>query len=123
MNEDVFHYVENCLICQTNFLVAYATLYSITPTPRCSSYIVEYLKEGHVDPNKPKHRQHLIEIEATNYALIKNQLYHRGEDGNLRLCVLESQYLEILHHAHVGIFGGHFLGPTTTNTILWSGLW
>ena len=42
----------------------------------------------------------LIKIEASSYALIEDQLYHRGINGNLRLCILESQYLEILHHAH-----------------------
>ena len=58
-----------------------------------------------------------------SYTLIKDQLYHRGKDGNLRLCVPESQYLEILYHAHAGISGGHFSGPITAKLILWSGLW
>ena len=35
----------------------------------------------------------------------------------------ESQYLEILHHAHAGIARGHFCGPLTAKAIIWSGLW
>ena len=35
----------------------------------------------------------------------------------------ESQYLDVLHHAHVGIARGHFSGKITARTILWSGLW
>ena len=120
---DVIEYVQNCLKCKDDSPVPYATLYSITPLPRWSSYIVEYLKKGHTDPDKPKHRKMLIEVEAQNYTMIEDQLYQRGKDGNLRLCVLETQYLEILHHAHAGIAGGHFFGPTTAKIILWSGLW
>ena len=101
----------------------YATLYSIMPTPKWASYVVQYLKNGHDDPTKPKHRQRLIEAEATNYTMIKDQLYRRGKDGNLRLCVPESQYFDVLHHAHARIAGGHFSGQITARTILWSGLW
>ena len=35
----------------------------------------------------------------------------------------ENQYLEILHHAHAGVAGGHFSGLLTAKAILWSGLW
>ena len=55
--------------------------------------------------------------------MIGDQLYHRGKDGNLRLCVLEKKYLEILHHAHAGMLGGHFSRDTTAKNISWSGLW
>ena len=103
--------------------IPHATLFAVNPLPRWSSYIVEYLTKGHTNPNKPKHRKLLIEAEAQNYTLIDGQLYKRGKDGNLRLCVSESQYLEILHHAHAGVAGGHFSGPTTAKSILWSGLW
>ena len=55
--------------------------------------------------------------------MISDQLYRRGKDGNLRLCVPESQYLEILHHTHARVAGGHFFGFLTAKAILWSGLW
>ena len=62
-------------------------------------------------------------MEAANYTLIGDQLYHRGNDGNLRLCILEEKYLELLHHAHAGMLGGDFFGDTTAKNTLWSGLW
>ena len=64
-----------------------------------------------------------IEVEARDYTLIKGQLYKRGKDGNLRLCVPGDKRYEILTHTHARIGGGHFSGPTTAKTILWSGLW
>ena len=103
--------------------VLYATLFTVMENPRWASYIAEYLTKGQTDPKKPKHRRMQIEVEARDYTMIKGQLYKRGKDGSLRLCVPETKYIEILHHAHAGIGGGHFSGPTTAKTILWSGLW
>lgn len=93
------------------------------PTPNWASYMVDYLKHGNDNAKMPKHRARLIQVEAENYTLIKYQLYKRGKDGSLRLRVPESKYLEVLHHAHAGIAGGHFSGITTAKTILWSSLW
>ena len=123
LENDVHKFVHECPRCQTLEPIPYATLYSIMQTPTWSLHIVDYLQNGHTDSSKPTHRQRLIEIEAMSYTLIKDQLYHRGKDGNLRLCVPESQYLEILYHTHAGISGGHFSGPITAKLILWSGLW
>ena len=52
-----------------------------------------------------------------------NQLYHRGIDNQLQLCIKENEYLPILHQAHSGVGSGHFSSETTTRNILWSGLW
>ena len=101
----------------------YATMYSITPTPRWSAYIEDYLQTGHKDQSKPMQRRCIIETKVANYTLIENQLYHRCKDGNLQLCVPKSQCLEILYHVHASIARGHFLGPKTARNILWTGLW
>ena len=74
-------------------------------------------------PPLHKHQQQAIRIEAASYTLIGDQLYCRGKDGNLRLCVPKEKYLELLHHAHANMPGGHFSGDTTAKNILWSGLW
>ena len=71
----------------------------------------------------PKHCQNAIKTKAINYTLIADELHCRGKDGNLKLCVLEDQSLEVLHHAYVGMPGGHFLGDTTAKNILWPCLW
>ena len=67
--------------------------------------MVDYLKHGNDNNKLPKHRAKLIQVEAENYTLIKDQLYKRGKDKSLRLCVPETKYLEILHHAHARIAG------------------
>ena len=82
-----------------------------------------YLKHGHIDTKTPKPQRRAIEVEVANYQLIKDQLYRRGKDGNLRMCVNEADYLSILTHAHAGVGGGHFSGETTAKLIKWFGLW
>ena len=59
-----------------------------------------YLKHGHIDTDTPRLRRRAIEVEDANYQLIEDQLYQRGKDGNLRMCVNEADYLCILTHAH-----------------------
>ena len=83
LENDVHRFVHECQRCQTLEPIPYATLYSIMQTPTWSSHIVDYLQNGHTDLSKPAHRRRLIEIEAVSYTLIKDQLYHRGKDGNL----------------------------------------
>ena len=62
-------------------------------------------------------------MEASSYALIGDQLFKRGQDNYLRLCVFEIDYFSVLTHAHAGTGGGHFSGDTTACLILWSRLW
>ena len=83
LEKDVHKFVHECPRCRTLEPIPYATLYSIMQTPTWSSHIVDYLQNGHIDSSKPAHRRRLIEIEAVSYTLIKDQLYHRGKDGNL----------------------------------------
>ena len=64
-----------------------------------------------------------IEVEASSYALIGDQLFKQERDNNLRLCVCETDYFSILTHAHAGARGGHFSRDTTARLILWFGLW
>ena len=55
--------------------------------------------------------------------MISNQLYHRGKDDQLRVCVTENEYLGVLEHAHSSIPGGHFSASVTAKTIMRAGLW
>ena len=70
-----------------------------------------------------KHRRRSLEVDAKEYALIGNQLYKRGKDDQLRLCICENEYLPILQQAHASSATGHFSGSTTARNILWSCLW
>ena len=123
LRDDAEDYVRKCRVCSLSTPIAYATLFHISPIPKWSSYLENYLTHGHTDEKLPAHRKKAIEVEASNYQLIEGQLYKRGKDGNLRTCVCESDYLSVLTNAHAGIGGGHFSGETTAKIILWSGLW
>ena len=57
------------------------------------------------------------------YELIANQLYKRGKDKQLRLCVTEAEYVRVLEQAHAGLSGGHFSADTTAKAIMMAGLW
>ena len=67
-------------------------------------------------------RRRAIEIEAQDFALIANQIYHRGKDRQLRLCVTKVEYIPVLKQAHASLSGGHFSSMTTTKAIMTSGL-
>ena len=58
--------------------------------------------------NIPLHRQKQFLAEAKDYTMIGDQLYKKGVDGQLRLCVGEKEYIPILHQAHSGVGSGHF---------------
>ena len=77
----------------------------------------------HQDDKLPKHSKKAIEVEAYSYALKGDQMFKRGRDTKLRLCVYETNYFSVLTHAHSRTGGGHFLGHTTDHLILWSELW
>ena len=54
-------------------------------------------------------RRRAIEIEAWEYTLIGNRLYHWGKDNQLRLCVIEAEYIPVLEQAHAVLSGEHVL--------------
>ena len=123
LQSDAAEFVQNCSVCAQQKPIPYATLFHVSLTPQWSSYIVQYLTNGHTDQKLTTQRKRAIEVEARDYTIIENQLYKKGKDGNLRICVCESDYLGVLTHAHSGSGGGHFSGETTAKLILWSGLW
>ena len=123
MCQDAFSYVHTCNKCRAQKLVSYGTLYHIMIAPQWSEYIVDYLQTHILPANISLARKRAIEIEARNYTLIGNQMYHRGKDQQLRLCVTEAEYIPILEQAHAGIAGGHFSSTVTARAIMTSGLW
>ena len=96
----------------------HATLFQISIAPKWSKYIVEYLTE-HLLPEKiSKARQKAIEIEGKDFEIIADQLYKRGKDKQLRLCVTEEEYVRVLEQAHTRMSGGHFLADTMAKAIM-----
>ncbi|MCO5567507.1 hypothetical protein L7F22_021201 [Adiantum nelumboides] len=55
--------------------------------------------------------------------LIKDNLYKRGKDGQLRMCATEEKYILILQQAHSGQTGGHFSTEKMAKSILYAGIW
>lgn len=101
----------------------YTTLYHVGTLPKWSESIVEYLKTGTISESITRHRQRSVQVDAVTYTLLGEQLYKKGKDGNLLLCINETEYIPILQQAYEGIGSEHFSGDTTTRNILWYGLW
>ena len=109
--KDVANYIQDCPTCVKFRPISNVTLYLTMPVPNWASYIVDHLQGKELDV--PRHRKRSIQVEAANFELIGDQLYKSGKDQNLRLCVPEAKYVQVLKHAHAGIAGGHFLADTT----------
>ena len=75
--------------------------------PKYAQYIFDYLTKGDIkEQNKAKQR--IIILESQKYKVLGKQVYRACPDENLRLCVPEDKYLEVLLHAHAGAGSGHF---------------
>ena len=68
--------------------------------PKWSSYIVDYLKDRTLPENYGKSRRKAIKLESKDYEIIADQLYKRGKDRQLRLCVTEAEYVRVMEQAH-----------------------
>ncbi|MCO5605938.1 hypothetical protein L7F22_060124 [Adiantum nelumboides] len=68
-------------------------------------------------------RVRAITKEVEDYVLIKDNLYKRGKDGQLRMCTTEEEYISILEQAHSGQAGGHFSAEKIAKSILYVGIW
>ncbi|MCO5601209.1 hypothetical protein L7F22_055328 [Adiantum nelumboides] len=100
-----------------------AYLFNIDMIPRWSSYIVDYLTNGILPEIMNTSRVRAITKEAENYALIKDNLYTRGKDGQLRMCATEEEYVPFLQQAHSGQARGHFSAEKIAKSILYAGIW
>ena len=108
MKEEVYDFVRTCTTCKAKPPHPHATLFQVSIAPKWSQYIVEYL-EQHILPKRVSRvQQKAIELEFKEYELIGNQLYKRGKDKQLRLCVMEAEYVKVLEQAHAGLSGGDF---------------
>jgi len=59
--------------------------------------------------------------ECKSYYWDEPNLYKRGSDQILRLCVLEVAHQHILSQCHDSLYGGHFRGQRTATKVLQSG--
>ena len=116
-------YVLSCIECGNQHPKPYATLFHVMVAPKRSSYIVDYLQDRTLPENSRKARRKAIELESKDYEIIVDQLYRRGKDKQLRLCVTEVEYVRVLEQAHASLTGGHFSADNTAKAIMMAGLW
>ena len=121
MKTEAHNYVLSCKECVSQHPKPYATLFQVMVAPKWSSYIV-YLKNKTLPENFGKARRKAIELESKDYEIIADQLYKRGKDKQLRLCVTEVEYVRVLEQAHAGLTGGHFSADNTAKAIMMAGL-
>ncbi|MCO5564622.1 hypothetical protein L7F22_018287 [Adiantum nelumboides] len=103
--------------------VKHATLFKVTVAPKWSSYIVDYLTSGILPETMTPSRVKAITKEAEDYVLIKDNLYRRGKDGQLRMCATEEEYVPILQQAYSRQAESHFSAEKMAKSILYAGIW
>ena len=100
------------------------TLYQLSPiAPKWIETLVKHLTTRVIPEKMSKKQQRYLEKYVEEFSIIANQLYHRGKGGNLRICVIESDYKLVLTHAHSYAFGGHFSADVTTKAKMRAKLW
>ena len=126
MRKDVYNYVRGCS-CEMGanpITVNAITLYQMSlVAPKWAETLIEYLTTRIILGKMSKKQQRYLEKYAEEFSIISNQVYHRGKDGNLIICVIESEYILVLTHAHSYAFRGHFFADVTTKAIMRVGLW
>ena len=112
IRKDVYDYVRGCscrMKVHSNELYNITLYQNSTIAPKWAEVLVEYLSTNIMPEKMSKLRQRYLEKQAKDFCIIANQLYHRGKDRSLRICVTENEYLRALLHAHSCVPGGHFL--------------
>ena len=112
-----------CNECQIHPLYLHATLYKATPILGWATKIVVFITSRKAAKDISLHRKRKIEVDSKDYTLIEDQIYKKGIDGQLLLCVGNAEYIPILHQAHLGVGNGHFNLQTTAKNIMWAKIW
>ena len=84
----------------------FRSLYHTMGIPKYAQHIYDYLTSSTIN-DQPNTKKRLTILEAQQYRIIGKQIYRIGPNGNLRSCVREESYLEVLFHAHSGAGSGH----------------
>ena len=98
MRKDVYDYARGCS-CEMGanpIAINAITLYQLSPiAPKWAETLIEYLTTRVIPEKMSKKQQRYLEKYAQEFSIIANQLYHRGKDGNLRICVTKSEYVPV----------------------------
>ena len=69
--------------------------------------IIRYLQTGEVHLLKANERRR-VRVMARKYTLQNDELYYRDTDGELKLCLAQSEVPAVLTEFHDSAFGGHW---------------
>jgi hypothetical protein len=85
--------------------------------------IIQYLRTGTTPQEYTTTQKKNLVVCATYYQLIAGHIYKMGTNSILRRYVLENERPRFLAEAHEGLAGGHYVGKSTTQKVLYVGLW
>ncbi|XP_021986593.1 uncharacterized protein LOC110883035 [Helianthus annuus] len=80
-----------------------------------------YLVSGTIPDAWNKRRKQQFLSQVKNYIWDEPDLFRIGADQIIRRCVPETEFLEVLQHAHSSACGGHFSGQKTGHKVLEAG--
>ena len=63
-----------------------------------------------------------LAVRSSNFCLVEETLYHKGNDSIWHGCVHNDEKETVLREAHCGIVGGHYAGDATARKIWQAGL-
>ena len=93
---------EDIMSCGVNDEIECAFRAEVEEDPHYRS-IVDYLRTGEVHLPRANERRRLRTM-AKKYALRNDELYHRDTDGELKLCLAQSEIPAILTEFHESSF-------------------
>lgn len=116
--------MKKCPKCRIRPYLPHATLFQVSIAPRWSKYIVKYLTQCLLLPEKiSKAHRKSIELETKGNEMITNSYTKRGKYKKLRLCVMEVEYVQVFKQAHVGLSRSHFLADAIAKATMTTRLW
>ena len=122
LKEDVATYVLNCQLYKAIQPMEHITLFHVQWIPTWVDKIYQFICNSNDFTSLPLHWCRQLQEESKCYTIIGKQLYRKGIDGQLRLCVCKNEYILVLHCVHSRIGVGHFSGASTAKQISSSGL-
>lgn len=85
--------------------------------------IVDYLSQGQVPEHYSKEQVQSLKNRAVQFSICNEELFKRGPDGVLRLCIYGERIPQLLMEAHNSVCGGHFDARVMAQKLLRSGYW
>lgn len=80
--------------------------------------ILSILMTGFLDTTSLMEDAMLNLEKCKHYVLVLGQLYKRGSDEVLCLCINPNEYVRIIHHAHVSVGGMHLSSLQTARRVM-----